>query len=497
MAVRKSEQRLMEWAPEGEHQKATGAYYTPRHVVSSLVAWAIRSPEDYLLDPSCGDGRFLLAHKNSVGVEEDPNAAALVRARCTGAEIHQSDFFLWAAHSPERFDCVVGNPPFIRYQRFTGKTRERALKLCQRIGASFTSLTSSWAPFIAAAASLLKKNGRLAFVVPAEIGHAPYAVPLVRYLVANFAHVQLIAVRDRLFPELSEDCWLLYCEGFGGQADTIGISRVHEFAHCARPPKIDESITIAKYGQWNSRLRPFLLPGEIRDLYQSVRDASDALPLGKIAKVGIGYVTGANDFFHLRPSQAEKAGIPESFLVPAVRNGRSLPVDVLCEKTIHQWRKADDPSFLLRIKRDQPLPKSITAYLHSDAGQIASQTYKCRNRAPWYVVPDVRIPDAFLSYMAGETPSLVINRARCAGTNSVHVVRLLGACSIRHVQRLWKTPFTELSCEIEGHPLGGGMLKVEPGEVARVLLLDRELTKKESLLVRSGIDTLRRWRHYG
>jgi adenine-specific DNA-methyltransferase len=72
-----------------------------------------------------------------------------------------------------RFECAAGNPPFIRYQHFNGATRARALELCGRLGASFTGLASSWAPFIAAAAGLLKPGGRLAFVVPAEIGHAP------------------------------------------------------------------------------------------------------------------------------------------------------------------------------------------------------------------------------------------------------------------------------------------------------------------------------------
>jgi adenine-specific DNA-methyltransferase len=33
--------------------------------------------------------------------------------------------------------------------------------------------------FLVTTASLLKQGGRLAFVVPAEIGHAPYAAPLV------------------------------------------------------------------------------------------------------------------------------------------------------------------------------------------------------------------------------------------------------------------------------------------------------------------------------
>lgn len=56
----------------------------------------------------------------------------------------------------------------------------------------------------------------MAFVVPAEVGHAPYAAPLLDYLVENFATVHVVAVREKLFPHLSEDCWLLFTDGHGG-----------------------------------------------------------------------------------------------------------------------------------------------------------------------------------------------------------------------------------------------------------------------------------------
>ena len=34
---------------------------------------------------------------------------------------------------------------------------------------------------------------------------------LLDYVVERFGSVQIIAVREKLFPELSEDCWLLFC----------------------------------------------------------------------------------------------------------------------------------------------------------------------------------------------------------------------------------------------------------------------------------------------
>jgi adenine-specific DNA-methyltransferase len=146
-----------------------------------------------------------------------------------------------------------------------------------------------------------------------------------------------------------------------------------------------------------------------------------------------------------------------------------------------------------------PLPTRVREYLDTNAGHHAKETYKCRNRNPWYVVPDVKTPDAFLSYMSGLAPTLVANEAGCACTNSVHAVRLSPGFDIADVQRAWNTPLCQLSCEVEGHPLGGGMLKLEPGEVANVRLpfLGKPLSREDSATLEETIAEARRWRHYG
>src|SRR4051794_32243302 len=137
-------------------QKHRGAYFTPDDVAATLIHWAVRSRGDRLLDPSCGDGQFIAGHRNSVGIEQDGHSAGEAMDRAPWALVHEGDFFAWAAETSERFECAAGNPPFIRYQTFKGAVRERALGLCDRLGARFNGLASSWAPFLVATASLLK-----------------------------------------------------------------------------------------------------------------------------------------------------------------------------------------------------------------------------------------------------------------------------------------------------------------------------------------------------
>ena len=517
MAERVAESRKATQVPA---RKRNGVYYTPEAVAAMLVRSAVRSPDDLLLDPSCGDGRFLVHHGKSIGVEQDGKAASVAAQRAPRARVCNDEFFAWAERTGERFNCVVGNPPFIRYQTFNGDVRRRALALCAKLGVAFSGLSASWAPFLVVAASLLRPGGRAAFVVPAAIGHAPYAGPLLEYLVGRFQEVRVVAVRRKLFPRLSEDCWLLLADGFGGATREIGFVAVDAIRPDFAPPRASVQVDVAEWRNgWRRRLRPYLLGPGLRALYLTAADAADrsrpppveavtdvcARPcagvspvrLGALAAIDLGYVSGANGFFHLTPSSSAKAGIPQALLQTTVRSSRVLPPKALTRQVVDCWRRNDEPMLLLRIPKAASVPSRVRSYLDSAAGQSAREAYKCRHRTPWYSVPDVRIPHFFLTYMAGRTPNLVRNAAGASSTNALHGLRLRYPHMAGNLASAWRRPLAQLSCELEGHALGGGMLKLELKEAARVILPLAESAKPRSTAdIEEAVSLMRRWRHY-
>src|SRR5262249_49148070 len=245
------------------------------------------------------------------------------------------------------------------------------------------------------------------------------------------------------------------------------------------------------------RLRPFVMPAAALESYREAVLHPQTRRFGQVANIGIGYVTGANDFFHLRPSEAARWGIPAAFLHPTVRNGRALPPHRLTTATVEMWCRNDAPVLLLRLPKRADVPAPVHKYLDTEAGQRARETYKCRMREPWYVVPDVQVPDFFLTYMSGREPNLVRNDAGCTCTNSVHSVRLRDGSAAAHLMTAWESPFLKLSCEIEGHPLGGGMLKLEPGEASRIVFPPPAvLSRLNDTIIEEAITTMRTWRHY-
>jgi len=450
--------------------KRLGQYFTPERLAHCLVRWVVRHEGDRLLDPACGDGRFLQAHPNSMGVDVASDLCLAARFAAPSTVVHASDFFSWALSTNDRFECAAGNPPFVRYQHFSGETRENAARLAARMGARFSGLSSSWAPFIVGAASLLKPGGRLAFVVPAEIGHAPYAAPLLEALCTHFDKVRVIAIKEKVFPRLSEDVWLLFADGFGGTAREIGLVKWGTLHLPGIPPEPTVRITLSEWHRHGCRLRKHLVAGSRLEQYAAWSEKPGVLRLGDTARVGIGYVTGANDFFHLRPSVARRFDIPGDVLTAAIRRGEQLPRGEVNETHVRLWLEQDQPVLLLRLAGAAELSPPIVRYLDTDPGQRARQTYKCRSRDPWYVVPNVEVPDGFLTYMSGRDVFLVKNSAACVCSNSVHAIRLTGRISMGRLQRAWSHPMCALSAELEGHPLGGGLLKLEPHEASRLLI---------------------------
>lgn len=480
------------------HRKRLGQFFTPPEVAQTLVRWLHLAPSETLLDPSCGDGQFLRCHKRSVGIEIDPANAAIARQCAPSALVHGGDFFTWAGATKERFKAIAGNPPFIRYQTFTGETRERALAAARVQGADFSALTSSWAPFLIVASGLLHSGGRMAFVIPAEIGHATYARPLLRALCQAFGRVHVIAYRGKIFPQLSEDCWLLYCSDYGSSTRDVALTTLDRFAPSVTVPAPTQMVHLDEWEELGARLRPFLLPSDALSLYRVLTSSPDVKRLGEFASASVGYVTGGNDFFHLRPSEVERLKMPRSLFKVAVRKSEQLPDEVVDRAVVDRWLREDQPVLLLDLNSTQDLPHSVTDYLNGETGRVVRTGYKCRNRSPWYVVPDVHAPDAFLSVMSGTKPSLVRNAADCVCTNTLHAVRFKKKVDPGKVQEGWKSPLSQLGAEIEGHPLGGGMLKLEPREAARVPIPLRslKLSKRDSEAVAEAVGIMRHWRHH-
>lgn len=229
-------------------RKARGAFFTPPELADFLCQWAIRKSSDRVFEPSCGEAAFLLSalqRLRALGASRAPlygmdihadsvaEAGRLLLSQGGSPELLAGDFFTSLPPEP-KFDAVIGNPPYVRYQSFTGEARARALEAALRQGVRLNGLASSWAAFTVHASAFLKREGRLALVLPAELLSVNYAAEIRRFLLKRFSTVRLVLFEELVFPGVLEEVVLLLAEGNGG-ADHFEVFQAKDAAELSNP----------------------------------------------------------------------------------------------------------------------------------------------------------------------------------------------------------------------------------------------------------------------
>ena len=164
-------------------EKSMGQYFTPAFVVE-LMADLISdgSNQRKILEPSAGKGIFLdvlskRGYLNVSGIEIDADVA-----NQSQYPIEIANFFDYP--TTEKFDIVIGNPPFVRWKNLPPEQKNYLLS------ASFwkkrmSGLTDYLQPFIFKSVDHLVSGGELIFISPLFWMQTYHAEPLRRFLLEN------------------------------------------------------------------------------------------------------------------------------------------------------------------------------------------------------------------------------------------------------------------------------------------------------------------------
>ena len=488
-------------------RKARGAFFTPPEIAHYLARWAVRSPSDRVLEPSCGEASFLLAAADRLedvganplfwneqlhGVEifeaSARNAESLLRDAGFDARVAVADFF--EHETPISYDAVVGNPPFVRYQNFSGAARARGLAAALAQGVRLSGLANAWAAFVVKSALHVAPEGRLALVLPAELLSVNYAQEVRRFLLRRFGRVRLIMFEERVFPGVLEEVVLLLAEGIG----SCECLEVHQTRDLRSLKSVESAKWTAHTPSESEKWTPALVARDTFTTYQMIVDKGFE-ELSKWGSVYLGAVTGNNKFFSLTVEEASENGLSQSDMIcispPGTRHLRGLTFTEVVWKSL---AKNGAQCFLLYPKGEPSQAAKRYIFEAEQAG--ISKAYKCRVRKPWWRVPLVETPDLFLTYMNHDRPRLVSNSAQVHILNSIYGVRL--APKRKQLGRdvlpiACLNSITLLGAEIVGRAYGGGLLKMEPREadrlpvpsLERIKLVDKKLRSIKPQLAQS------------
>ena len=98
---------------EAKKEFEMGQFFTPHEVCRDMVDVLSPTSSEMILDMCCGMGNFfnhLPNQHNAYGFDIDSKAVAVARYLYPDAHIEKSDIQQY--HSEQRFDAIIGNPPF-------------------------------------------------------------------------------------------------------------------------------------------------------------------------------------------------------------------------------------------------------------------------------------------------------------------------------------------------------------------------------------------------
>jgi len=492
------------------NRKAKGIFYTPARLSHLLSDWAIRSTSDRVLEPSFGGCVFISAvvdklsklackepHGSIFGFDIDEAAfSSLQKLLATvppPTQFFKKDFLSVKSQILKlKVDVVIGNPPYVSRHNMNDRQREIVDAFVPEAIDKCPKAASLWAYFIIHSISFLNEGGRMALVLPGSLLNSQYGRLTLESLPQHFSKIVVISIRQRLFVEegTDESTTILLCEGKAPSANgNIQIREVLDLPSLAvalKTPHAFESSTSIE-----SRKYRFFQDAALLDKFLRLSDMAVVKRLGDVARISIGVVTGANDFFVVNKSTAHANGLSISDFPRILSKFRFAKGIQLSRSDVKDICAIDERCVLLRAFR---IPKNgpLRQYLYKMPKENRRDNKTFAKRKRWFLPGTEKIPDAFFPYMHHLGPQMVLNEARINCTNTIHRVFFKDSADETQKKAIaisLLTSFSQLSAEMMGRSYGSGVLKHEPSEAMKIeIILPRDLDRKLVKQVFAQID---------
>lgn len=490
-------------------EKQHGQTYTPEQISKFLTRWAVRSPEDLILEPSVGEGQFVFdaqdrliqlgadkdeSQQSIYGMDIDPEAISTLQRRAKaelGNEFPNiSEGNLFNSDLP-KVDAVIGNPPYVIRHRF-----ENPEKIIEQYSnqLDFSDQADLYVYFIVRALESLEPEGRFAMIVSSSWMKKKYGEEFKKYLLRELDITALIGFQERVFPDKLVNSVCILAKK---RPNTIRIpdkDSETKFIQIEKADLLEGISDIETLGekavQSASVPQPYLDPEDYWDIWLRAPDIFDVIysngkfaDLSEFAKPMIGVQTLAKDFYVLSDDTLEKYEIEDEYLRPLAYSPRDHQNPVLTDDCEYRIFWCSKPKSQLEGTR------ALEYIEHAESRTVekrySDETYdglhnkkriKQANRNPWYNLTgeaERRLPSQILiprrvydNYTAVWNKSGAVPNENFLATtaeNDEYVKPLL--CYLN-------SSLGELCLRLSGHVYGGGVCDLNVSSAKEIQTLD-------------------------
>ncbi|MCD4793705.1 MAG: class I SAM-dependent methyltransferase [Bacteroidales bacterium] len=381
------------------------------------------------------------------------------------------NFHDFCINTKQKFDLIIGNPPYIRYQYFDREQQKFASEIFGKAKLKYSKLTNAWVSFVVGSSLLLKEQGKIGFVLPAEILQVSYAQPLREFLGQFYNKINIISFEKLVFPDIQQEVVLLLCEKNCTNTHLIEHLELRDAKELQKLDILKLKSPKKKIDFKSNKWTFYFLDQKEIDFLERLQTESIIPKLGYFAKVEVGITTGSNSFFTVPLSTVQFYNL-EKYAKPLVGRSVQVPSAVFTEKDWINNRDSDARTHLLIFPKMVELNGSIGARDYIAWGEEAgiNKGYKCRIRDEWQIVPSQRVSDALFIRRNNKFPKLIINEAKAFTTDTMHRVWVKKNVEIKALTASYYNSLSFAFSEICGRSHGGGVLELMPNEVERILL---------------------------
>lgn len=475
-----------------KERNVLGQFPTPSSLADDILVRAktfLQPDSDKVrfLDPAFGTGSFYSALKKNfpatridaaVGFEIDEHygGTALKLWAGTDLDCRLADFTEQTAPPDDRkYNLIICNPPYVRHHHINGPKRRLQAKALDSAGMKLSGLAGLYCYFMALAHRWMKDNGIAGWLVPSEFMDVSYGGAVRDYLLSEVTLLEIhrFDPRDVQFDDVLVSSAVVWFRNrkpprhhkvrfsYGGAIDSPARERAVSLS------------TLAAEEKWSR------FPLSCR------RRQSGARRLGDFFAVKRGIVTGNNGFFILDRERIEAQGLPLGQFRPILPSPRRLDaMEVKADRSGYpamakQLFVLDCDLPLEEINRAYP---RLREYLEDGIRAGVPERYVCRHRPIWYSQEN-RPPSRFYctyigrSDKPGKSPfRFILNRSKAIVANTYLIlypdpqleraIRRFPDLDRRLHEALNR--ITGQAMLDEGRVYGGGMHKIEPGELSNV-----------------------------
>lgn len=486
-----------------EMLREKGQFWTPDWISKAMVEYVLADCAKIIFDPAVGAGAFFRAaktiakekglHITLMGMDIDPGT--LQQSLQYGlteddiAHIKIGDFVLQPPQA--RFSAIVANPPYIRHHRLSKEQKEQLKRLSFQItGKNLDSRAGLHVYFLIRALSLLENNGRLAFIVSADICEGKFATELWHWVTREFLLEAVVTFQPEAspFPQVDVNPVIFFIRKSEPRGKFL-------WAKCCQ----SETDALANWVRSGLRC---ISSAELvvieRDLSEGISTGLSREPmftqtcnymLGDFVRVVRGVATGANSFFFMTEERAKLLGIPHHYFVRAVGRTRDVLGEEITEETIEILKSKGRPTLLLTLTSENidNYPESVKQYLREGEMMGLPRRPLISRRKPWYKMETREVPPFIFAYLGRRNSRFIRNTAKVIPLTSFLCV-YPKKNDERYIEQVWKIlSHPEITANLRrvGKTYGGGAIKVEP----RLL---EKLPIPDSVVEQSGLRMQRR-----